>query len=272
MQQASLTDRQRREIEYHRDFAARHAEKITAPVLLDVLESTDRRWWNAYWSTYDLVLDLDMAGKRVLVPGCGFGDDAVRLAILGAEVHGLDISSDVLNVAQARCNHFGYEGIHFGVAAAEALPFPDDFFDMVFCLDILHHVDIPSALAEFKRVSVPGGLVVGDELFTHSFLQRHVRESALVERVIYPLMVKWIYRSGEPYITPDEHKIDDDEFGVLSEALTGQKTAYFNGLTGRLFPDRGGLPVKADRLVMRMLGSLARFFAGRIVFSGRFPG
>ncbi len=265
MNELSLTDRQKREISYHREFAHRHADKVTSPVARDVLENT-RRWWNAYWCTYDILLDMDLDGKRVLVPGCGFGDDAARLALLGAEVFAFDISAEIVQVAQQRCRKFGYGRIHFCVGAAESLPFADSFFDLVFCLDILHHVDIPASVNELKRVAAPGCAIVGDELYTHGFLQRHIRESALVEKVLYPLMVKRIYRSQDPYITPDEHKIDEREFDVLAAILEEQRTQYFNMFTGRLFADSGGVLVKMDRVLMRMLGGFGRYVAGRVVF------
>src|SRR5690242_1326450 len=89
----TLTARQQREIEYHRNFAAKNADRVEAPVDLAIVEQqTGRKWWNAYWATYDRLLVRDLRGKQVLVPGCGFGDDAIRLTKLGAKVFAFDIS------------------------------------------------------------------------------------------------------------------------------------------------------------------------------------
>src|SRR5438445_705951 len=79
--------------EYHSEFAKRHRDKITQPVPLDVIGAGPRRPWNGHWTAYDLLMaEPNLVGKRVMVPGCGFGDDAIRLAKLGTEVHAFDLS------------------------------------------------------------------------------------------------------------------------------------------------------------------------------------
>jgi hypothetical protein len=73
-----------REIEYHRRRAAEHASEATRPVNLMADKSSARyRWLNNYWVILRKAKDIDMTGKRVLVIGGGFGDDAIRLAYLG---------------------------------------------------------------------------------------------------------------------------------------------------------------------------------------------
>ena len=67
----------------------------------------------------------DLNGKRVLDIGCGTGLLSVKLAKMGAEVTGIDISTDMLTVAEQRayalsvpvtfinnrCNSHGHESI-----------------------------------------------------------------------------------------------------------------------------------------------------------------
>ena len=145
LDEQTLTPRQQREIDYHRDYARAKADERLTPVELDVLDRTKRRWQNAYWHTYTLLMNHDLRGKKVLTPGCGFGEDAIRLSQLGAEVYAFDISSDILDVTQQRIDKFGYKNIHLAEMPCEALTYEDDFFDAVFFIDILHHVDIPKA-------------------------------------------------------------------------------------------------------------------------------
>jgi ubiquinone/menaquinone biosynthesis C-methylase UbiE len=263
-----LTDRQKREIDYHREYAASKAAQKLVPVNFDVIEGDKRRPQNAFWSAYDRLLALDLKGKRALVPGCGFGEDAIRLARLGASVEAFDISPDVVEVARRRCAEFGYEGVTFGVMPSEALTYPDNAFDLVLFIDILHHVDIPATMREVVRVLKPGGRIVGNELYTHSWMQRNLRESWLVEKALYPAMRRFIYGDDKPYITPDEHKIDETEFAEVEAACVSFEAQWFNGLVGRLVPDR--LPVVAivDRAMMKTLGPHGRFAAGRVVFEG----
>lgn len=267
MNSMALTARQQRELDYHREHAAAAARQAFRPVGDDVIVSRQRRPWNAYWSMYDRLLACDLAGREVLVLGCGFGDDAIRIARLGARVSACDLSPESLTIAQQRAQREGVE-IAFAAMPAEALAYADNSFDAVVFVDILHHVDIKATMAEVARVLKPGARVIGDELYTHSRLQR-VRDSALVRRLVYPRMRGWIYGAQTPYITEDEHKIDEHEFSLVTERLTDLETDWFNILEGRLYPSRMIRAARIERAVMRPLARLGRLLAGRVVFSGR---
>jgi ubiquinone/menaquinone biosynthesis C-methylase UbiE len=266
-----LTARQQREIDYHRDYAAAKAAQKLVPVNFDVVEDAKRRPHNAFWSTYDRLLAHDFHGKRALVPGCGFGEDAARLARLGAMVDAFDISPDIIDIARRRAAEFGYPNISFGVMPSEALAFPDASFDLVVFIDILHHVDIPKTMAEVKRVLKPGGLIIGNELYTHSLIQKRIRESWLVDKALYPAMKKFIYGDNKPYITEDEHKIDEAEFAHVEAVCDRFEVDWFNGLVGRLAPDRLPFVEQFDRTGMKLLGGAGRYAAGRVVFEGVTP-
>lgn len=268
MAQDSPTARQQREIDYHRDYAAAKASDRLKPVNFDVIEEKKRRPHNAFWSAYDRILAQDLKGRRVLAPGCGFGEDAIRLSHLGAEVEAFDISPDIIDIARRRCADFGYSRVNLGVMPCEALAFPDNSFDLVLFIDILHHVDIPAAMNEVVRVLKPGGRIIGNELYTHSFVQKRVRESWLVDKVLYGAMKKFIYGDGEPYITQDEHKIDESEFAHVESACSSFEAAWFNALVGRLAPDRLPVVAEIDRAGMKLLGPNGRYVAGRVVFEG----
>lgn len=262
-----LTDRQRREYEYHRLRAQAVGEdRLAAPVAMDVVESAQRRWWNAYWFTYTRLLNLDLKGKKILVPGCGFGEDAIRLAALGAEIHACDLSQDSLAIARQRAERLSYD-IRFDSFPCEQMDYPDDFFDVVLFLDILHHVDVPRSIAETIRVLRPGAIVIGSELYTHSWLQK-IRESRLVSGFFHPKMTRYIYGTDAPYITEDEHKIDEQEFDIIRHRLQGASLDYFMLFSGRVAPAHWHFFAKMDRLLLKALGPLDRFLAGRVVFVG----
>ena len=263
----ALTARQQRELEYHREHAATFPEAALRPVADDVIFSTARRPWNAYWSMYDRLLAADLAGKAVLVLGCGFGDDAIRIAQLGAHVSACDLSPESLAIAQERARWAGVV-IAFDAMPAEAMIYADNTFDAVVFVDILHHVDIAATMAEVARVLKPGAHVIGDELYTHTRLQR-IRESKLVQRLLYPLMRGWIYSGQTPYITADEHKIDEHEFALVTARLAEVETDWFNILEGRLYPTRLIWASRLERALMRPLAALAPAIAGRVVFSAR---
>jgi ubiquinone/menaquinone biosynthesis C-methylase UbiE len=266
--EVTLDERQRRERDYHAQFAQRFKDKITQPVDLDVIEPGPRRPWNGYWSSYDALMMTDLVGKRVMVPGCGFGEDAIRLAKLGAVVHAFDLSPDLLEISRQRAALMGITGINFKVMPAEAIDYPNDYFDLIFFNDILHHVNIPKALAEARRVLKPGGKIIANELYTHSYVQR-VRESRFVKGFLYQRRVRFIYGTDDPYITDDEHKIDEFEMQELERIIqSGPSRQYFLLLGGRILPSRWRWVEKLDRLFFAMIGSGGKILAGRILLVG----
>jgi ubiquinone/menaquinone biosynthesis C-methylase UbiE len=124
-----LTERQLREIAYHRDHAKHHREAVSQ-ISYDVLRSARRRWWNAYWFMCMAVVGRSWKAKRALVVGCGFGADAIYLDKLGADVYAFDLSPDMLSMARDVASREGAT-IDFREMPAENLHYPDDFFD--FC-------------------------------------------------------------------------------------------------------------------------------------------
>lgn len=183
-----------------------------------------------------------------------------------AETYGFDLSAEVIAVTRERFARFGYKG-NLDVMPSEAMLYDDAMFDLVFIVDILHHANIPATAAEIKRVLKPGGRVIGDELYTHSVLQRLVRQSLPV-RAAYKHLVPWIYGTDTPYITADEHKIDEAEFASFASIFVSLEIDYFDFCAGRLFPGRFATPTKLDRIAQRAFSGGGRFLAGRVVFEG----
>jgi ubiquinone/menaquinone biosynthesis C-methylase UbiE len=269
-----LSERQQRELRYHRAHARRLEEWARSAVEVDILDPHRRRWWNAYWHAYTLVLSAARSGSRALVVGCGFGDDAVRLARLGFRVSAFDLSPESLEIAAARAAGAGVSGaIDFRCRPCERLDYDPGTFDLTLAVDILHHVDIAGAMRELRRVATPGGLLVCNEPYTHSALTK-VRESRLVCSHVYPRVIRWMHGvrdASELYVTEDERKLDQRDLADLQTALPGARVDYFNMVTGRLVPERFVFATRVDRVGLRALGPLAGALGGRIVVSGRFP-
>jgi ubiquinone/menaquinone biosynthesis C-methylase UbiE len=267
-QSAILDGRQQRERDYHVEFAKTHAHKAATPVVLDVIEPGPRRPWNAYWTVYDVLMAEKLAGKRVLVPGCGFGEDAIRLAKLGAQVYAFDISPELLEIAVARAKSMGVDNIDFRCLPAEKTNYDDGFFNIVYFNDILHHVDVKRTLKECRRTLGKGGRIVANELYTHSVMQ-NIRYSWFVSKILYRRMVKFIYGSSKPYITDDERKINERELTEIELATENiYFRRYFLFLGGRLFPANWLLVSKLDRFLLALAGPLGRVMAGRVVIAG----
>lgn len=108
------------------------------------------------WLTSRFLSDLEdqldiIAGSspaRVLEVGCGEGDIAALLRQRWSNVTALDLPDAAL-----RDTWRGVEGTSFLHADAAKLPFPDDCFDLVVCVEVLEHLSDPcQGLAELCRV------------------------------------------------------------------------------------------------------------------------
>lgn len=262
------TARQRRELEYHRRHAEAHKGLLSRPFSYDVVHRSARRWENAYWQMYSYLIRQPLHGKKTLVAGCGFGDDALRLAKLGADVYAYDLSPESLTIAKALARREGLS-IKFERMPAEDLRYENDFFDAVIMRDVLHHVDIPLALNEIVRVSKNDALIIVNEVYSHS-LTNHVRYSRLVEKYLYPALKQFVYGGQDVYITEDERKLTEKDILQIKDRLQPlDLEKYFNFLVNRVLPDKFYSLNKVDRFLLICLTPLARFLGGRILFVGR---
>ena len=94
------------------------------------------------------------AGLRLLDVGCGTGHQLARWSGRGYQGAGVDGSAEML--AHARDNNPGAE-LH--QADARRLPFADESFDCVACVEVLRYLPDPRpSIEEMARVLRPGGL------------------------------------------------------------------------------------------------------------------
>lgn len=92
-------------------------------------------------------------GTRLLDVGCGPGGSALLAAEGGAQVAGLDLSPDAIEVARERV-----PSGDFRVGDAESLPWPDGSFDAVTGFNSFQFARSPAAaLGEARRVLGRGG-------------------------------------------------------------------------------------------------------------------
>jgi ubiquinone/menaquinone biosynthesis C-methylase UbiE len=94
--------------------------------------------------------------ERVLEVECGEGDGVLFLAreFPAARVRGVDRSERSVRAATARVGLDPEGRVAFKTGTPGALPFPDDFFDLV------AQVDGRPAVAELARVLRPGGCLI----------------------------------------------------------------------------------------------------------------
>jgi ArsR family transcriptional regulator len=98
--------------------------------------------------------------------GCGTGALALRLAPFAQQVIGIDASREMLAAARARAHDARH--VTFKRGELEALPLADATLDLAVLALVLHHVGEPvAALAEVRRVLVPGGRLLLVDMQPH---------------------------------------------------------------------------------------------------------
>jgi SAM-dependent methyltransferase len=99
-------------------------------------------------------------GMQVLDLATGTGEPAITLAHrVGSEGHvsALDLSADLLAIAEKRAQHRGLANLSFRQGDAHSLPFPDQSFDLATCrYGVMFFADVDQALRELQRVLRPG--------------------------------------------------------------------------------------------------------------------
>ena len=100
-------------------------------------------------------------GQRILDYGCGSGWLSVYLAKQGAQVEGFDISGKLIELASMRAGANGVShACNFTKMEAEKLEYPDQYFDIVAGVSILHHVELAPAARQLHRVMKKGALAL----------------------------------------------------------------------------------------------------------------
>lgn len=98
-------------------------------------------------------------GNRVLDIGCGNGMVLYNLRFCFRELYGTELSSVRVRISRKALRGLGARVTHNN--ADEGLKFPDNFFDVVTCVDTIEHlVDVFSAVREMTRVLRKDGRLV----------------------------------------------------------------------------------------------------------------
>lgn len=264
----TATSREERERAFYNAYAASIRDEPVSTDLATRWLAGERRPWNSYWQLYDLVLEAS-AGRDepVLEIGCGVGMSAVQLARAGRRVKGFDISDRSVAVARERTAALGLaDRVDLIVASATDLPYPDASFELIFGVDILHHVPLEGTMREVRRLLRPGGLACFREPLDVPLFDR-VRNTAL-GRKLAPKEV-----GLEHHITADERKLDAADLALIRRTFADLEIRRSLVLArfARILPVSDAGAQRLDLRLVRMMPFLARL-GGAGVLVMRQPG
>jgi SAM-dependent methyltransferase len=119
-----------------------------------MLDVDEHHWW---YRGRRAIVDAELSRlplrspARILDAGCGSGRMLQELERYG-QVSGIELDPGAAELARSR----GHGEVTVG--SLEQLPFQDDSFDLITCLDVIEHTpDDRVTLTELRRVCAPGG-------------------------------------------------------------------------------------------------------------------
>ena len=115
-----------------------------------------------------------LSGRLLIAGGGDLPESHVRIASKFSNVCCLDISRTGLDIAKSKL-----EKSHFVLGSILNIPFPDDYFDAVFCAHVIYHIDIDlqeRAVDELIRTTKPRGRIVILYSNPESLMRRIVRK------------------------------------------------------------------------------------------------
>lgn len=132
---------------------------VDKPKFQKLIEELQLTNWSRIWEYPFAILNSEISSKlKVLDAGCAGSPLLSYFLKHRCETYGIDL-----------VNCPPRSGLHFQKADIRKLPFPENFFDRVFCISVLEHIwKIPEkigddpmiAIKELMRILKPGGLLI----------------------------------------------------------------------------------------------------------------
>jgi 2-polyprenyl-3-methyl-5-hydroxy-6-metoxy-1,4-benzoquinol methylase len=174
-----------------------------------------------------------LRGKHLLEIGCGMGFDSLEFLKRGVRVTATDLTQSAVDLAKRHFALAGYapEAVH--TANVLDLGFPDNTFDAVWALGVVHHTgNTARAIREIRRVLKPGGRAMIVHLYRRPswmyMLSKYGRENIEFKEEDAP--ITHFVREAEALAMFAGFAIESthrDHYRCLPIARTGLKAALY---------------------------------------------
>lgn len=172
--------------------------------VLHLLKTSVNPWRVSYMQETIRKMGINPLGKTALEVGSGGGILTEEISKMGFNTTGIEPAEESIVTAT---NHAKASGLNikYEQGFGENLPYADQSFDLVFCCDVLEHVqDLPKVISEISRVLKPGGVFFYDTL-NRTFI------SKLVAIKIWQEWKRWAFMPAnlhvwKMFIKPEEIK------------------------------------------------------------------
>ena len=195
---------------------------------------------------YAFYLLGDVQGKTVLDLGCGQGENTVPLIERGSKVLAIDISPELIAITQQRLREANLQA-DVSVGSAYETGIPDASVDVIFCMSLIHHLDIRMVREEMRRILRPGGVVI------------------LKEPIRFSKTYAWLRNMlpAQEDISDFEHPLTREELSIMTESFQEEGTRYFRlpfvPLIARAVPATTEAAWRASGWALQKLPGLDRF-------------
>jgi 2-polyprenyl-6-hydroxyphenyl methylase/3-demethylubiquinone-9 3-methyltransferase len=187
------------------------------------------RWWDEageFKTLHDInplrlqfILDhIGLKGTRVVDIGCGGGILTEALAKSGADALGIDLSADLIDIAELHSLESGITAQYQKISAEALAELQPESFDVVTCMEMLEHVPSPGSI-----ISACATLVKPDGMVFFSTLNRQPK--AWVYAIIAAEHILQMLPKGthdyKTFIKPSELSQSARTAGLNLQAIIG---------------------------------------------------
>jgi 2-polyprenyl-6-hydroxyphenyl methylase/3-demethylubiquinone-9 3-methyltransferase len=206
--------------------------------MLNEVEKFDRfgkNWWNTESGEFKLLHKINplriefiktnltnhygaVSGLKILDIGCGGGLATIPMAKLGAEVTGIDPSSQAVIAANNKATELGLSNASHICTMPEFFTEPERSFDAILCLDVVEHVEnleiFAGCVAKFLK---PDGAVI---ISTINKTPKSFLQAIVAAEYILKMLPKGTH-SYDKFVKPSNLQQEFSKHNISIKKLTG---------------------------------------------------